>query len=256
MTPLLLVNRVSDTQWQAVDDAGRIAGHGDVTQRPDGRRYLSIDVWQDAAFTPLATAIATDLPAPLHTLVGESEAGPDSRWQQAGYAFSRREWEYLLPTAAAATGSAPVLPPGVTIVPGTEADDDALRALDRALREEIDRTTGWHTLPAEVAPRPEGTVLGDPRRYAVAVAEDGTYLGLVRVAVVPRRARIGLLAVLAGSQRRGVGRALLAHALGILQVEGFPSAWAEVDESNRAAAALLDGFGAQRVGSVVELVRR
>ncbi|MFI5527467.1 GNAT family N-acetyltransferase [Kitasatospora sp. NPDC051853] len=247
-----LVHRTSDTQWQAVDDGGRVIGHGDLARRPDGRRFLSIDVWQDAAFAPLAAAMSAALPSPLHALVGEADTELDSRWQQAGFGFSRREWEYVVPTAPAQ--DAP-LPAGVSLLPGTEADQELVRGLDRALREEIDAAAGWHTMPAEVVPRPEGTVLGDPSRYAVAVTEDGAHVGLVRVAVVPRRARIGLVAVLSGFQRRGIGRALLAHALASLHTAGIASARAEVDGTNLAAAALLDGFGAQRADGVVELVR-
>ncbi|MFB9364908.1 GNAT family N-acetyltransferase [Kitasatospora albolonga] len=256
MHPSPLVHRVTDTEWQAVDDDGHVIGHGDVSHRPDGRRFLSIDVWRDTAFSPLAAAMSAALPAPLHALVGEADSGPDSRWRQAGYAFSRREVEYRLPTAPDAAAPLTVsLPAGFTVLPGTGADEELVRGLDRALREEIDAAVGWHTMPAEVIPRPAGTVLGDPARYAVAVADDGAYVGLVRVAVVPRRARIGLVAVLAGARRRGVGRALLAHALGSLHAAGLPSATAEVDASNLAGTALVEGFGARRVDSVVELIR-
>ena len=81
------------------------------------------------------------------------------------------------------------------------------------------------------------------------------YLGLIRVTPVTRRPRIGLVAVRAGEQRRGIARALLAHALGTLHRSGAAAAWAEVHESNRAASALLEGIGARPVSSNLELVR-
>ena len=80
------------------------------------------------------------------------------------------------------------------------------------------------------------------------------YLGLVRVVTV-RRPRIGLLAVRAEERRRGIGRALLAHALEAAHRAGFAEAWTEVQESNHAAAALFEGVGARPVSSNLELVR-
>ena len=64
-----------------------------------------------------------------------------------------------------------------------------------------------------------------------------------------------LIAVLADAQRRGIARALLAHALGSLHRSGSESAWAEVDESNAAAVALFEGVGARCTGGNLELVR-
>ncbi|MGW6916885.1 GNAT family N-acetyltransferase [Kitasatospora sp. NPDC054939] len=249
----VLVTRVTETQWQAVSD-DRIVGHGDVSQRPDGRRFVSIDVWQDAAFGRLAETILADLPTPLHTLVGEADLDLRSRWERAGFAVGRREWEYVLPTDPRDTGLDAPPPAGVTILPGTEAGEVRLRALDAEIRAEVGAAAGWQTMPAEVLPVPAGALPVDPSTYTVAV-RDGRYAGLVRVVPVPRRARIGLVAVRADQQRRGIGRALLAHALGALHRAGTSSAWAEADTSNTAAIALLEGCGAQRTGSTLELVR-
>ncbi|MFG2874578.1 GNAT family N-acetyltransferase [Streptomyces sp. NPDC048337] len=247
----VMVTRVAETQWQAVED-DRIVGHGDVSRRPDGRLFVSIDVWQDAAFGRLGAAILADLPSPLHTLVGEADIDQKARWEQLGFTLARREWEYVLPSGPRETG----LPAGVTILPDEQVDERLLVALDRAIREEVEATVGWQTMPAEVLPRPAGTRPVDPSKYTVAV-RNGAYVGLVRVAPVRRRARIGLIAVRADRQRQGIGRALLAHALGSLHRDaGIDSAWAEVDESNTAAMALIEDIGARRTGSNVELVRR
>jgi ribosomal protein S18 acetylase RimI-like enzyme len=106
-------------------------------------------------------------------------------------------------------------------------------------------------MPAEVLALP---VL-DPSKYAVA-AQPGQYVGLLRVATVTRLPRIGLIAVRADRQRRGIARALLAHALGALHRIGKETASAEVTESNVAATALFEGIGARRTGSNLELVLR
>jgi ribosomal protein S18 acetylase RimI-like enzyme len=108
-------------------------------------------------------------------------------------------------------------------------------------------------MPAEVIPRPEDDTVVDPSKYAVAAAPD-RYLGLIRVVTV-NRPRIGLVAVRAGEQRRGIARALLAHALGTQHRSGFAAAYAEVHESNQAASALFEGIGARPMSSNLELVR-
>jgi len=146
-------------------------------------------------------------------------------------------------------------PSGVTIVPVGEAEEGPLRALDRAIREQVEATIGWHAMPAEVLPRPHGTTVVDPSKYAVA-AQSGQYVGLLRLATATRQPRIGLLAVRADQHRRGIARALLAQVLGSLHRSGVEAASAEVNESNEAATALFDGVGARRAGSNLELVCR
>jgi ribosomal protein S18 acetylase RimI-like enzyme len=251
----VMITRVSETEWQAVT-RNLIVGHGDVSQRPDGRLFVSIDVWQDEVFDQLAAAMLADLPIPLHTLVGEADLDLKSRWEQAGFSAGRREWEYALSTDPGETGLDVSRPPaGATILPAGAVDAGLLRVLDRAIREEVEAAVGWRTMPAEVLPRPAGTTVVDPSKYAVAV-RDGQYVGLIRVVPVRRRARIGLIAVRADQHRRGVGRALLTHALDSLHRAGIDSAWAEVDESNTAASALFEQLGARRTSSNLELVRR
>ncbi|MFF9619898.1 GNAT family N-acetyltransferase [Streptomyces griseosporeus] len=242
--------RVAEDRWEALS-GDHVVGHGDLARRPDGRLFLSIDVWQDAAFDQLAAAMLADLDAPLHTLVGDADPTLTARWERLGFAVARREWEYVLPTDPRETGTSR-LPAGVTILPAGDADEGPLRALDRAIRDEVEATVGWHTMPAEVVPRAATAV--DPSKYAVAV-RGGEYVGLVRVARVPRRARIGLIAVRADRHRHGIGRALLAHALGALHRDGIGSVRAEIDASNTAAIALAEGVGARRAGSCLELVR-
>ncbi|MGY6019830.1 GNAT family N-acetyltransferase [Streptomyces spinosirectus] len=249
------ITRVAEAQWEA-ESEGLIVGHGDVSHRPDGRLFVSIDVWQDAIFDQLAAAMLADLHEPLYTLVGEADQDLQSCWERLGFVVGRREWEYVLPSHSRHTElGEPHLPSGVTILPAGEADESLLRALDHAIREEVEATVGWRTMPAEVLAGPAGCTLVDPSKYAVAVRK-GEYVGLVRVAPVRRRARIGLIATRADQRRHGIGRALLTHALDALHRDGIDSAWAEVDESNAAAIALFEGARARKTSSYLELVHR
>jgi GNAT superfamily N-acetyltransferase len=249
----VMITRVADRQWHALDD-DLVVGRGHAQQRPDGRLFVSIDAWHDTAFDRLAEAIVAHLPAPLHTVVDEADVELTAAWQRAGFTIRRREWEYVVPTDPQLTGLGTVLPPsGVTIVPAGQADESLLRAVDRAIRDEVEATVGWQSMPAEVIPRPEGDTIVDPSKYAVAATPD-RYLGLIRV-VTAIRPRIGLVAVRADERRRGIARALLAHALGTLHHAGFAEAWTEVQESNRAGSALFEGIGARPMSSNLELVR-
>ncbi|MFF5025594.1 GNAT family N-acetyltransferase [Streptomyces collinus] len=249
----VMITRVADSQWHALDD-DLVVGRGHAQHRPDGRLFVSIDAWHDATFDRLAEAMLAELPAPLYTVVDEADIELTSGWRRAGFTTRRREWEYVVPTDPGVTGLEAVLPPsGVTILPAGEADEKLLREVDRAIRAEVEATVGWQSMPAEVVGRPGGDTIVDPSKYAVAAAPE-RYLGLIRV-VTAIRPRIGLLAVRAGEQRRGIARALLAHALGELRVSGFAEAWTEVHESNHAASALFQGVGARPMNSNLELVR-
>ncbi|MFI6373448.1 GNAT family N-acetyltransferase [Streptomyces sp. NPDC050546] len=249
----VVITRVADGHWHALED-DLVVGRGHARHRPDGRLFVSIDAWRDATFDRLAEAMLAELPAPLYTVVDEADAELTTAWRRAGFTIRRREWEYAMPTDPRATGLGAVLPPsGVTLVPAGQADESLLRAVDRAIRDEVEATVGWQSMPAEVIPHLEGDTIVDPSKYAVAAAAD-RYLGLIRV-VTAIRPRIGLVAVRAGERRRGIARALLAHALGTLHRSGFAEAWTEVHESNRAASALFEGIGARPMSSNLELVR-
>ncbi|WP_329295371.1 GNAT family N-acetyltransferase [Streptomyces pseudovenezuelae] len=248
----VMITRVADRQWHALHD-DLVVGRGHAQHRADGRLFVSIDAWHDVIFDRLAAAMVAALPALLHTVVDEADAELTAGWRRAGFTVRRREWEYTVPTDPRVTGLDAVLPPpGVTIVPAGQADETLLRAVDRAIRDEVEASTGWQSMPAEVIPLPEGDTVVDPTKYAVAAAPD-RYLGLIRVTAI--RPRIGLLAVRAGERRRGIARALLAQALGTLHRSGAAEAWTEVQESNQAATALFESIGARPTSSNLELVR-
>jgi ribosomal protein S18 acetylase RimI-like enzyme len=219
--------------------------------------FVSVDAWHAPVFDRVAAMMVRDLTGPLYAVVDGADSESAADWERVGFTVARREWQYDVPTDPQVTGldavTAPTAPTGVTIVPAGEADEVLLRALDRAIRDEVEATGGWSTMPAEVAPYPERTTVTDPSKYA-AVLQDGRYLGLVRATSGPRRARIGLVAVLADQRRRGIGCALLSHALSGLHRGGIASVAVDIPESNAAAVALFERVGAVRVGSVLELV--
>lgn len=248
------ITRLADGQWQALD-GDVVVGCGYAARRADGRMFVGADAWRGDAFDLLAEAMTAELAGPLYTLVDEADAESADAWRRAGFAVRRREWEYAVPTDPRVTGLGEVRPPeGVAVVPAGQVDEALLRAVDRDIRDEVEAAGGWwQTMPAEVVPRDPGDTIVDPSKYAVAAGPD-RYLGLIRV-VRAKRPRIGLVAVRAGERRRGIARALLAHALGALHTAGYDSAWAEAHESNLAACALLEGAGAERVGGNLELVR-
>ena len=246
----VLISRVAADQWHALED-DLVVGRGAMSRRPDGRMFVSIDAWHDAAFDRLAEVMLAALPRPLHTVVDEADLDLTAQWQRAGFTTRRREWEYAVPTDPHATGLGPAVPPGVTVLGLGRAEEARLRDLDRTIRDEIGAGPGWQDMPAEVIASP----VFDPSKYAVA-AQGGRYVGLLRVTMVTRLPRIGLIAVRADHRRRGIARALLAHALGALHRVGKEAASADVTESNLAATALFEGIGAQRTGSNLELVIR
>jgi ribosomal protein S18 acetylase RimI-like enzyme len=247
----VLISRVAPGQWHALED-DLVIGRGEASHRPDGRMFVSIDAWHGAAFDRLAETMLAALPRPLHTVVDEADLDLTAQWQRAGFTTRRREWEYAVPTDPRVTGLESALPPpGVTIKAFGTAEEAPLRALDRTVHDEVEAGPGWPDMPAEVLASP---VL-DPSKYTVA-AQSGQYVGLLRVATVTRLPRIGLIAVRAERQRRGIARALLANALGALHHVGKETVSAEVTESNVAATALFEGIGARRTGSNLELVLR
>ena len=245
MDSSVVITRVAERHWHALSD-DRVIGRGEASPRPDGRLFVSVDSWQDAVFDQLAEVMVANLPAPLYTVVDEAEQDIAEHWQRAGFTTRRREWEYLVPTEVDPVPA----PSGVTILGVGAADEVRLRAVDRAVRAEVD----WLTMPAEVLPRHVGDTIVDPSRYAVAALAD-RYVGLLRVTMPTRQPRIGLLAVLAEQRRHGIGRALLTSVLSSLHDNGKQTALAEVHETNEAAIALVESIGARRAGSNLELVR-
>ncbi|WP_329000450.1 GNAT family N-acetyltransferase [Kribbella sp. NBC_00709] len=241
------ISRVADNQWHAIEN-DLVVGRSHASRRLDGRTFVSIDTWRDDVFDRLAAAMQADQAAPQYTVVDETDHDLTASWVRAGFATWRRESEFVVPTELAPG----TVPSGVVIA---TADEEPLRELDQAIRAEVESTVGWATMPAEVLPWQGGTRPIDPSKYTIAQRDD-RYVGLVRLATMTRRPRIGLVAVLATEQRHGIARALLTQALHGLHRDGFDAATAEIDETNTAATALFQGLGARRTGGSLELVRR
>ncbi|GAA2051080.1 GNAT family N-acetyltransferase [Catenulispora yoronensis] len=251
----VVVTRVAEHQWHALED-DQVVGRGEAVRRPDGRLFVGVDSWHEPVFRKLAAAMLAELPRPLFTVVDEGDDDLTAAWLVAGFSIGRRERGYVLPTDPRVSGLASVGPPsGVRIVPAGAADTDALRALDSVIRAEIAATVGWQTMPVEVLHRPHGILAEDLPKFVVA-AQGTEYVGLVRLVTATRQPRIGLLAVRADHRRRGIARALLAHVLGDLHVRGTAAAWAEINEANTAAAALVEGAAARHTSTNLELVHQ
>ena len=70
------------------------------------------------------------------------------------------------------------------------------------------------------------------------------------------RPLLGLVAALPGYRRRGLARALIAQAFGVLTERGKTEVTAEIDHTNAASIALFTGLGAHRTGGSIELIKR
>jgi GNAT superfamily N-acetyltransferase len=248
-----VVRVTAGVHWHALED-DVVVGRGHALHRPDGRVFLSVDTWRDDVFAVLAEAMVGDLPAPVFTVVDEDDREVLARWSLRGFRDHRREVEFAVPTAPELTGLDGDPPPGVRVLAAAAIDPAHLRDLDALLRAEIARDPGWDRMPPQLRPPPAERERPDPTPYLVAVV-DGAYAGLARIAPLPRRPRLGLLAVRTAYRRRGLARALLTTALRDLHERGIPYLGADVDGANEAATALVTGIGGTPVGASLELVR-
>jgi GNAT superfamily N-acetyltransferase len=252
-----VVVRVVRTRiWHAlVDD--EVAGKAHVVRRPDRRYFVAIDSWRDEVFDALLDAVLDDLPHELCTIAAESDADELARWTRRGFETWRSEDEYEIPPVAWQQRSAPV-PAGYRLCSAADADVDVdvLRRLDDEVRQDMPGMRGWVNDPDEFAAQTARFPLFHPATSLVAVEEaGGAYVGLARVLVARRWAKLGLVGVRPGHRRRGLGRALVATAFRPLRDAGVELVLAEADAANEPARALLAGFGARRTGGTFELVR-
>jgi RimJ/RimL family protein N-acetyltransferase len=207
--------------------------------RPDGRRFVR------ARELP-------DLPAgEVYCTVDEADAETLALCERLGFLVNRRESRFRIPTDPAPDAE---LPAGIDVVTADEVDLDRLRLLDDALRQDVPGTDGWRW--DEAGFREEFDDAYDPSTYLVAIADDGEYVGLVRVWHKADGARLGMIGVLPRSRRRGLARSLLARVFAVLHERGAREVSTEIDDENMASKALLLPLGARRVGGTVELIRR
>jgi ribosomal protein S18 acetylase RimI-like enzyme len=254
-TTALIVRVTPGVHWHALED-DIVVGRGHALHRADGRIFISVDSWADDVFVALAEAMTRDLPAPVYTVVAEDDREHLGRWSMLGFGDNRREDEYLVPLAPELSGlGVATLPAGFSLLGADLAEVDRLRRLDQELRQDVPGYSGWVNTPEAFHRLRYENRFFDPATYLVAV-HDGEYVGMVRVAPLPRQPRLGLVGVLPAFRRRGLARALLAAAFGPLHERGFTEVSAEVDELNAPSQALLRGTGARRTGGAIELVHR
>jgi GNAT superfamily N-acetyltransferase len=252
---LRVVRAEPDLVWHAYD-GDDLVGTAGVLIRPDQRCAVFADPARPGADAALLAAVAADLHRDLYAWAAGDDAEALARYQRLGFAEHRREGRYLIPTDPEVTGlrDAPV-PDGVTVTSAAGADTDRLRLLDDDLRQDVPGSDGWRW-DAEGFRAETFSPAFDPATYLVAVdAASGGYAGLARVWANQAGPRLGLIAVLPPYRRRGLARALLGQAFGVLHERGQASVTAEVDDTNIASVTLLTSLGARRTGSEVELLR-
>jgi GNAT superfamily N-acetyltransferase len=164
--------------------------------------------------------------------------GDEGRWIERGFTVWRREDEIEVPTGPAS--------PHDFLGLG-DVDEDRLRLLDDELRQDTPGSDGWRW-PADDF---HEETFDSPSIYLV--AED--YAGICRVWLDKSPPRLGFVGVRRDLRRAGLGRALVAAALGEVHALGHSHVSAEVDEANAASQQLFRSFGARRIGGIVELVR-
>ena len=253
----LAVSRIRPAlTWRALD-GDLVAGEVRARLRPDNRWFLYFDTWRADAYPPLADAVARDLGGDLYVTLEDAEYDALDACAQAGFAVHRRESYYRIPADRAVAGLAgAVLPAGLDVLSAADADITRLRLLDDALRQDVPGSEGWRWDAEEFRTETFGPFF-DPATYLVAVDRaSGEYAGLVRIWRNRAGPRLGLIATLARYRRRGVARALLGQAFGVLAARGETSVTCEVDDTNVASVSWLTGLGARRYGGNAELIRR
>lgn len=209
--------------------------------RPDGRCFVRID------------ELDVEGDGELYVDVDEEDVAAIARCTEHGFVVNRRESVYRVPTTAPGESH---VPEGFVFAPADAVEEERLRVLDDALRQDVPGTSGWRWdeegFRAELA-----QPAFDPSLYLVAVdTSSGSYVGIVRVWNNPALPRLGFVGVSRSHRRRGLARALVAQAFAVLAARGQHEVKTEIDDTNVASRTLLAGFGARRCGGTIELVRR
>jgi ribosomal protein S18 acetylase RimI-like enzyme len=208
--------------------------------RPDGRRFVRDPDRESRA------EVATDVYCTV-------EASEIDSYRALGFSVHRREATYLVPIRSARAEASP----GIVFAHADEVDETTLRLLDNELRQDVPGTDGWQWNEADFRDETFEAPDFDPKTYLVALdGETGEYVGIVRVWMKQPIPRLGFIGVRRGYRRRGVARALLAEVFARLDERGIDEVSTEIDETNTASRALLEGLGARRTGTSVELIRR
>ena len=242
--------------WRALK-ADQVVGAVTAFLRPDDRWFVTFDAGQDDACATLIAAVAGNTGSDLYATAEDTDDQALDLFGRLGFTENRRESNFLIPTDPQLTGlRVTAEPEGVVIISAVDADEDQLRLLDDALRQDVPGAAGWKWDPGDFHEETFDSQF-DPATYLVAVeADHGEYIGLVRVWDSPGRPRLGLVAIQRRYRRTGLASVLLARAFAVLHERGKSEVTAEVDDTNSASRALLLGLGARRVSGSVELVKR
>lgn len=244
--------------WRAFDGAETV---GAVRARlmPDSRWRIGFESCREDAYRPLLDAVAAGVGGDdLYLNAGERDSENQARILGLGFAVSRREGYYRIPTAPAITGLVKSWPAaGVVLISAIDADEEDLRLLDQALREDVPGSDGWIWDPVDFREETFDAPDFDPATYVVAVDSDSArYIGLTRVWVGRGLPRLGLVAVLPPHRGRGVAKAMLGRVFGVLHERGKGEVTCEIDDANEASLGLLTGIGGYRVNGYIEYIKK
>lgn len=225
--------------------------------RPDNRWITWFGTDSHDSDAELVAAVAADVRAELYANAEQDDSEGQARLAALGFEPRRREGIYLIPTDPLLTGLDGLIPgEEVVIISAGDADEDYLRLLDVALRQDVPGADGWDWDPGDFRQETFDAADFDPATYLIAVDKDsGRYIGLARVWMSPGRPRLGLIAVMPPYRRRGIARVLLGKVFGVLHERGLAQVTCEIDDTNVASLALLTGIGAKRNSGTIEYVR-
>jgi ribosomal protein S18 acetylase RimI-like enzyme len=133
-------------------------------------------------------------------------------------------------------------------------DEETLRLLDDELRQDVPGTDGWRWTTDDFRDQTYLSPQFDPAVYLVAMFADES-VGICRVWIRPKQPRLGFIGVRRSLRQRGIARWLLGETFAVLHERGEHEIATEVDETNVASRALLEGLGGRVVGAELELRR-
>jgi ribosomal protein S18 acetylase RimI-like enzyme len=255
--PTLRVVRASPgLVWRALD-GNKVVGAVRAFLRPDHRWFVAFDTCREDSYAPLLTCVAEDVRGDLYAIASDADDQALDRFARLGFTVNRRESHYIIPTGHVAAGlPASAELKNIVIITALNADEDEIRLLDDALRQDVPGTAGWKWDPGDFREETFDSPRFDPATYLIAVdTRSAEYVGLVRVWNTPGRPRLGLIGVLRAYRRRGLATMLLAQVFRTLRQQDKAEVTAEVDDDNIASRSLLLRFGARRKSGFVEVVK-
>ncbi len=256
-TALRVVRASPGLVWRALD-ADNVVGAVRAFLRPDNRWFVAFDMCREDSYAPLLARVTEDLDGDLYAIANDADHQALDRFAGLGFTVNRRESHYLIPTDSLATGAqVSAEPENIVVISAVNADEDEIRLLDDALRQDVPGTAGWRWDPGDFREETFDSPQFDPATYLIAVdTASGEYVGLVRVWNTPGKPRLGLIGVVRSYRRRGLATLLLTRVFRTLHQQGKTEVTAEADDMNAASRSLLLRFGARRKAGFVEVSRR